>query len=385
MRKTLYLSSALALLIATSAAYAGNVGIVNQTSSSNSGVINQTGDLNTSKFTQKTGSGNTADVTQTGLRNQAGTHLQDAGVDTSGDTHSGYNYMTQSGSSNVLSITQTDNGSTVAASGGHVTQTGNYNSATINQQGGSNNIYYGVGGAVGTVEQTDLTGTATALTNELTITQSGAADGTYGDVPAGSSDYHYALETVGKVVQTNTGGAANSLELTQSGGIHNAPNVITLATQSGTGNTGTVSQTGRSNLLSSLFQSGTTNDAHLTQTGIGNEVALLSQTGTSNYANLSFIGSYNGTGGISTLTGVAGAVGLDQGKSIQNGVSNSITYLVTGDSNLFAFNQNGDNNSYTGTVNGNSNQVAIQQIGSGNFAGTVQNGNNNNAAINQHP
>ena len=382
MTKTLLLSSALALLLVSGAAYAGsnNIAVIRQGNDGNSGAITQDGNQNKSKFTQD-GSDNTVSVTQTGNGNTAGAHLQynGDGLDHT-ETAAGYNYMSQHGSNNTLTIVQTENGNSVGIDG-HVLQTGNYNSADITQHGGAS-----AGGRVNLIEQTDATGTATALTNDLMIFQEGAADGAYGS--PGSSDYHYAYETIGTVIQTNTGGAANTLSLTQSGGIHNAANVITSISQTGTDNAGTVTQTGRRNRLTSMIQSGAGNTAYVMQTGTANEVDLVEQTGGTNYAWLEFNGASNGVG---SLSGYAGGLGLGQGDVQQwnNGVSlNSVTYIVSGDSNLFAFQQDGTGNSIDGTVGGasasSSNQVAVLQASSGNTANFSQTGaGSNNLAISQ--
>src|SRR5690606_29870334 len=139
----------------------------------------------------------------------------------------------QSGDHNVVGY---------GTSGDRVLQTGNYNSASISQEGGPSGGNY-----VYIVRQTDATGTATALTNVLNIHQEGAVAGDYAS-PASGSDYKFARSGIGTVIQNWTGeiAAQNLINITQDGGIHNRYITVAKVEQDRTGSTGTITQTGHS-------------------------------------------------------------------------------------------------------------------------------------------
>lgn len=359
-------ATALGLLMATGAFADSNTAVVDQGKigspvTGNTASINQSGgSLNTSKIMQN-GTGNSADVTQAGgLRNDVGTFVFPGWDDpTTTARRTAYGFIYQNGNSNEFTVLQTQNGSSVGGAGG-VTQTGNENVVSITQKGGVNNLYAGVGGSVGAVNQT-ASGSATHLTNKLTVSQGGASLNAYADLPANSSDYNYAIETIGTVNQTNTGGAANKLTLTQKGGTYNAGNNIVSVTQSGVDNTGSVTQQG----------------------GRRNYLALLSQTGSGNDATLTFTGERNGSGGASFTSAAALASGVTQARAIQDGANDQLTYTATGNDNLYGFSQTiGSNNEIFGTTTGNTSEVGVNQAGGGNFTGFTQNGITNLLGVN---
>ncbi|KUF11466.1 hypothetical protein [Pseudoponticoccus marisrubri] len=97
---------------------------------------------------------------------------------------------------------------------------------------------------------------------------------------------------------------------------------------------------------------------------------------------LNITGDFNGTG--PWMTGSdAESIGLTGGVIIQNGTDNLFDAVITGDNNLFASNQVGDFNTIDATVTGNSNQFAVAQLGDSNNATFSQIGNGNNAGISQ--
>ena len=155
--------------------------------------------------------------------------------------------------------------------------------------------------------------------------------------------------------QVNTGGSANTLSLTQKGGIHSAANTIDLASQNGSGNDGTVTQIGRLNYLSSLSQTGAGNDAVVTLKGTGN-------------------------GDPDPFTFVAAlGVGVPQAVVTQTGNNDTLSYIAVGDYNLYGFLQiTGDHNDINGTTTGDLNQVAVKHDGDSNITDFAQTGESPN-------
>jgi hypothetical protein len=367
MKYKILLSTATAIGLAMGTAWAGsnNKAVVVQgvSGNGNSAAVTQNGGSNnTAKFIQD-GSGNNAVVTQAGNGNSAGDHLQSgpSSYDSS-ETARGYNFISQHGNNNGLAITQTQNGNFVARDG-KVVQTGDRNSIDITQHGAAS-----AGGRVNTVLQTAGTG-ATSATNKLTVLQEGAVPGSY--TPSISpSDYNYAYELITKVEQINTGGAANELTLTQKGGVYNRANTITSAYQNGADNQGTVTQVGRSNLLTSL-----------SQTGAGGNRASVAVTGDRNGAGL--------------LTKGAAAAGATTSTVTQTGTDNLVDYTANGNDNQFGFYQDGQHNEAVNVqFNGSNNELGVYQRGvhntlslatindSDNVFGVNQVGVDNNASIN---
>ncbi len=162
------------------------------------------------------------------------------------------------------------------------------------------------------------------------------------------------------------------------------------------GNKIAVQQTGDGNnfaVYQGTVTSDTGNVALVDQIGDGNGVTI-DQDGSYNSTTASFTGNDNGVG---TMNGVAGnlessSLFLSQGNIFQDSSlalsGNTVSYAVTGNSNLFAFAQIGGGNTIDGQVgtigSSNGNQVAVLQNGSGNGTTFTQNGGgNNNLAVSQ--
>lgn len=337
-------------------------------------------DGNSVSVDQSSGDDNRAFLTQLGESNLA-TILQDGNNNTAGYTvySSSYGDMVQNGNNNTLHIDQTSNGNQVAnnSSNARVKQIGNYNLIDIDQ------LAHGSTGTrvnrVTRVEQAS-SGSASQLTNMLTVTQ----EGFDGEDPSTTND-NYAESWVRAVLQTHSTGAANELTINQAGGTYNAGNTVYLALQDGSGNVGNVEQTGTSNMLTTLSQLGDANSATVTQTGSSNLVVALTQDNTGsgalgNSATLNFTGDSNGVG---SFSGLASSLSLGVAEVSQLGDDNLVSYTVDGNSNLFGFEQIGDGNSSVATVTGNDNQAAISQNGNNNDAPFTQLGDNNNIAVSQ--
>lgn len=387
------LMGATALTMVAGMAYAGdyNVVVVDQNDASNHATITQDGgtddyyNQNRAKITQD-GVENSANITQDGQGNQAGRHLLNGANDPT-ESASAYNYILQSGDNNSLTVRQDQKGNTIGiGTGQNLIQTGDHNAADITQHGGASS-----GGTVGDVRQT-ASGSATSLTNQLTITQSGAAGGAYDasnpSEPSGSSDYHYAKATINNVHQTNmSGGAANDMTLTQSGGIANDGNLIDYASQNGDGNTMTVSQDGRSHVVTDVSQVGSGNTADVSQTNYANTLTLLSQDGTDNMAmvtqdgvdndaSINVQGDYNtsnvnqdsgsvdGYAEISISGSSSNVVSVDQTGG-NSGTSNTGTVTITNgaDGNNVGVTQDGNNMAEIAIDAGDDNVVAVNQTG----------------------
>jgi hypothetical protein len=328
MKTSLFLGSALALLMVSSFGYA---------------------DSNTS-YLKQVGNDNTGQITQSGSANTAGTN----------NYGNNEEKLIQSGDNNALSITQTGKHNVVGqgpdgdGQGGTGTsgirQTGDHNAITIGQDGG--NYYYG--GHVVVIEQNAAHNAGvTANTNVLQLTQS---DNTNDD----------AGNYVGRVSQTNTGdgsSAANANTLTVTQTVDARWPLTHRAYMAG-------DQARR------LIQNGIANNATLTQHGLDNIVKTLSQTGTANSATVNFQGNFNGNDvnpsstnfysyGVGTGHNVAFsadaavATGVEQGSIIQSG-TNMLGMMVIGNLNLFGTAQYGQN-SLTIDVTGSSNQIAAVQ------------------------
>lgn len=379
MKFKIFLATAGSVL-ATASALAGsnNVAPVTQTGNLNNALVTQTGSNNAAGnpaypdwVLNQTGNENDLDILQNGSNNAIGVNSNLGGIG------SAYGFLSVPAARWPGSSWTRNNG---------VDQVGAHNKLAITQTNNYNDI--------GAIHQKALAG-ATALTNQLTITQTGIVG--------------YSHQGIGDVYQNNTGGTANVASISQTGGGYLQGNKVYLLTQNGTDNGTSITQNGLLNIVTDWTQTGTSNtmsisqgggnsnwvgaskqlgtanQATVTQTGTGNELVSLNQDNTGsgslgNKATLTFGGNYNGVG---TLSGDAGSLGLTLATVNQLGDNNLITYSVTGDSNLFAFNQIGDNNKSVGTVTGSNNQAAIKQIGSSNNAPFIQSGSSNNVAISQ--
>lgn len=319
------------------------------------------GDNNLTKFTQE-GSYNTVSVEQNGSNNKAGAHLRYvADPDASGDTGRNYDFILQKGDNNTIDIVQNNKGNIVAVGSGHINQFGDFNLIDIEQAGGSS-----AGSTVRKIDQT-ASDSAASRTNELYITQSGADPNVYPDLPLGSSDYNYARALVDTVSQTHTGGVRNLVDIDQTGGTHNAGNVVSLVSQNGSDNEADIDQSGRLNLLSSLTQMNDGNRATSSQSGYNNHIALISQHSTEadgNSASVVQNGTDNGRNGLGKA---ASLVGASDSSVVQFGVGNIIDYTANGDDNEFGFHQDGTGNlAQSITINGSRNHLGVFQDGTNN-------------------
>ena len=381
LKTILATGSAIALLTATGMAYAdSNKVVVRQNNTGNSALINQVTNSNTAKATQD-GVNNAVTITQKGGdKNQAGGWLEDNSDDLdAGAPHDNYNFISQHGDKNDISILQNGDKNQVAGSGGGLSkllQEGDRNSADITQTGNAN--------MVDKVHQKSTAG-ANGPTNILTIVQGRVPDNYYG-VPGqdsvyghaiGGGNYYYNWNTITNVEQTNTGGSANTLTLNQKGAIYYRENRIIHVVQNGTGNTGTIDQNGILNYSGQFSQIGANNEAHVALNGFGNG-------GDSSYTAPRTLGA----GAFSAnspangmLAGAAGAVGVGQSDVMQNGANNDLSFSVNGNSTRYGFEQLGDYNDVSGATSGDNNEVAVMQNGSHNVSDFTQTGDNNDLGV----
>jgi hypothetical protein len=430
MRKTLILSSALALLMATGAAYAG---------SSNTLYIQQSGSLNTANVHQsgaeqynQTSSGNdigtlSAPVTQSGTDNYLGydnsgygagsdndiVKLKQDGnsnyfqvLDSNGAAHTRINNVSQDGTNNEIMVTRAgEQYSTID----RMSMNGNNNDVWIRQ----GPIYrsgtgYGPAGGYNTISLVKVdghdNGLAATRPNDvysagIWIEQTGSATtgGVYNTITEASiegsnnpSFFGHAISIYqegsynGRTasIARMKGSNGNNIAVSEVGDWNNF-DVRQGLSASSTGNSASVAQTG------------SYNSATATQYGNDNYVAV-NQTGNSNISSTLFNGNGNGNG---ELTGDAGTLAtanpgsLTEGTVLQDSSSalygNMLDYTVYGSNNLFAFAQIGGNNTITGTVgsgshDSNGNQVAVLQTGNSNTTSFSQTGaGSNNIAVSQ--
>jgi hypothetical protein len=105
--------------------------------------------------------------------------------------------------------------------------------------------------------------------------------------------------------------------------------------------------------------------------------------GPANSITLNIEGDLNGGPLGARFTGAALTPGLQPGTLVQKGYGNSISFDVTGSSNLFAVAQLGNRNMVTASISGSANQASIMQVGNGNVAGFSQAGIGNTVSIMQ--
>lgn len=285
--------------------------------------------------------------------------------------------LTQWGNDNRIQIDQTGAGNIVGdahpntTSGGTpygvgkgVDQRKNYNVLIIGQSGDGNKVRE-------VQQEGRVAGRKTS--NRVNITQSSNRN------------------VVSNIDQNFTGDrndGENKINITQEGGNlnyvgHNsvANNSGWGAFQTGTENSLTLVQNGTFNQIKEVVQNnrnaaGGTNTATVRQIGGGerNYVHLVNQTNTGrsdNTISMSFTGSFNGAsagGGRGAFTGELAGSAFEQATAIQRGEGHRLSYNVTGNLNLFAFEQYGSDNTIRGTVTSDSNQAAIYQNGSDNIA-----------------
>ena len=411
LKAVLFGATALGLLMATGAVYAGDD---NQTTvwqhggSNNSALVLQntgshnsagTTDFNTSGFlVESNGSNNTITINQQYDANSIGkenTIYKENESDPAGYGYGGIDIA------RVAPYTTGQHGLSGNPNG--ILGSGWDDYVGVHQNGNNNNLNVTQVGALGYNDTAgnDIVGVmqngyagATDTTNDLTITQTN-----YGA---------RAFNWVGVVTQTNVSGYQgswdNSATISQYGGGYNAGNRVFVALQSGYDNKLSLTQTGTNNIVTTSEQDGDGNGggtgAHnaitITQSGSqnwihnvaesgNNNTAIISQTGTNNEVdNLTMLGNNNGLGQ-GYFTGDAALVASDDmlGKATQSGTDNYINDPMIGDFNEFAFSQSGSSNSIDGYVVGSYNQVAVVQNGAGNSAKFGQEGGNNNIGIQQ--
>ncbi len=394
------------LLMATATA-ASVLMTVAAVADSNSSVLNQQGNSNVATVEQSGGTNSRAGVKVAPLTGHPGWYTGE---------------LRQNGDHNTMTITQTGDNNTAGDAhlshsdmDGGVHQTGDYNELTLGQDsraaGGGTN-----GNIVHTVQQTSSAAIA-GPTNSAAIIQQRS------DTGPGSLA---AQNEITRVLQTHTGGAANTLNITQTGEFSSwyssftQGNLISKVEQDGSGNTATIVQKGigpdvvtsgtqrrgPANVLKILEQTGDLHMATLTQNGFKNYIGTVSQTG-GNQNTVSIILTGEGNGGnssahvnngraaVGALTNGALASGATASNATQIGSNNSVQYEVAGgNDNQFGFYQDGlGNKAESIYITGDRNQLGVYQEGdrnvltlaqidgSDNVVGLRQIGSDNTAAL----
>lgn len=332
----------------------------------------------------QTGNDNAALIAQDGSYNTAGQHRNAARPDSR---------ILQLGNANDINFSQSGSANSIGT-GDLFRQSGNRNSATLEQDGVRNEFSYMVQAGNGIA----------AVANELVILQDGSDN------------------RVKELRQTLSGGTAtNTTQITQEGERHLAGGRIR---QLGSGNALTVRQTGSDNVIApannvagayglsgevnSVTQSGQANSMTLMQDGANNYLRAAQQHGDSNILALSVTGNGNGRTALSAaglaLSGAESAslwqVGTGNNTALsidghdnafgiaQQGHGNIAVTLITGTDNAFALGQFGHDNVTDALIDGNMNKMSLfqdgdqnrikgKQDGSQNTATVVQNGTNN--------
>jgi len=373
-------ATALGMLMATGAVYAG--------------------DNNTTALTMS-GNNNTGTVVQNGSNNIAG--------------QSGYGLnsslaMHQDGSSNTLTITQTGNSNSVAYQSNYVIipgamaaeQEGSNNTATLSQTAPDG------GNALGSfIQEGDY--------NSLNFTQNGTLGTGYvynsvGAIYQGSAT---GADPRGHSIPAGVGGNSLTVTQTQVGNGFQTGNSIETIYQAGPNDTATITQYGTYNALVSLQQigSGGYNTATVQEQGQGNRINTVTQDGSNNQATVKLLGDYNGAdsasprfdggpynpngGGLArspygwaylpngfTVGSAAASVALVSADDVtQTGSYNVLTYTASGNSNAYGFVQNGTGNTTTASSYNDSNQVAVGMQGSYNTVNAYQSGGDNDIGV----
>lgn len=346
-------------------------------------------------FLEQLGSGNAAQVTQSGDNNDFG---------------NGPNVATQAGDSNDFNITQSGDfnqvGTSTFGSAPGVDQMGDRNQLAVSQSSDHNFI--------NVVQQTGIVG-ASATSNSLTITQ-GASHASY---PTQSGPRWGNV--VSRVEQVNTGSGTSAAETntvtifqdrsTAGGPFGLGPNTIGAPVglnyadrfrrtglgvyQKGTGHMAALYQSGERNTIRTVKQFGVKNQASVKQLQIdpvsandGNNVTFVFQTSfgytRGNTARVWQEGRRNGRSSFTT-GGYAAAPGIGNAMIRQIGADNFIDYKAVGDDNKFGFHQYGTGNSVgLATFIGNSNELGAAQNGADNqLLLTPVVGDNNNIGLSQ--
>lgn len=324
---------------------------------------------------------NNAYLTQTGDGNSA---LVDQAAGEGNNVGSAAKFATQQGNNNALTVTQT-NLSSLGVPDSYtlgVKQLNHRNVLTVTQNRGT----------VSQVQQTGGSNSAlvTGTSNELTITQSVLPAWPYPTTIG---------NTIGAVTQTYTGttGGADKNSATinqtrQNVGWQHA-NQLTTAEQDGKANTLLIEQTGGFHYINIVLQRGSTNTATLKQLGLQNDNRKVSQIGDNNSINVTADGTQNGALTSSVVTpyigatlGTGGHPYQDVGAIRQEGNDNKFSLSILGSNNGYAAYQNGDNNTAENIlITGSRNQLGIGQYdGNSNtiLLGSIT-GNDNLVALRQ--
>lgn len=323
--------------------------------------------------------GNIIDITQSSDNNTVGAVGQtSAGTNTTlqrntvaieqagdgGNTVGSVTQWRQSSRGNMLDVMQTGSGNTLARVIQASPTTGggnNRNEAMVNMSGRNNGNAGALGGAAAMAGATS----STIIQGDFGIraARSTATLNISGDRNQFGVTQYGDSNTVGRLTIT---GDDNEVGTYQNGN----GNTITAATVAGAFNTIGAAQLGDLNL------------AALDVRGDGNGVLSLQQ-GLSNEVSVMITGNDNGWN--QSLTGVAGLVagGHPSGIVQQIGDLNLASLTVTGNANAFALVSTGDGNVITGVQTGDANHVAVVQGGNDNTAHFSQIGNGNNAGIAQ--
>jgi hypothetical protein len=351
--------------------------------------------------TKQTGDDNTISVNQNGSSNVAGDAVGSAAASRE---------LRQTGNNNAIEIIQTGYRNTVAgfSYGPHgAWQTGSFNQLTITQESRPASATTNNGNIVESIRQ-DSNASATAATNIATVTQT---RGALAPAQANLAANH----RVGVIDQDHTGGAANTLTITQTGAwstytggswpYSGQNNHVEYAVQNGSGNTATISQSGTgpgytagsaaqvrgpANTIVRVDQQGDSHIVVATQAGHQNYIQDIRQSGNDNYASVVLQGNFNGAtpgtangarpalgvlGGAGTAAAAAASVDALAGSAAglassveQAGTQNAVNYWVNGaDGNQFGFWQYGHGNQ----------AVGVQITGVGNHLGVYQSGEDN--------
>lgn len=389
MKLKIVLSTTTALGLLAGAAHAGdnNKSNVIQNGSGNTALVEQNGSSNTagsvsySDFAVKqTGDSNSIDIEQNGKGNRIG--VSNSLSDSAWSSMSLPADMAARRPSNGLRNVGVD-------------QVGDHNDFVLRQT--ETGYPYDNGNAVVTVKQ-QSSNTAAETANELSITQgnlSGYSNQFVGDVFQNNSSAGTDEDLKNQMTINQSGGGYtlgnrafiltqdgydNTMDLSQSG----TRNIVTTASQTGSGHDATISQSGADNWLTLLDQQGSDQFASVSQTGTGNIVSLVDQSGSGNSAVLSISGDGNG---VAALFNGAGSVSAPDNGVIQTGTGNQIDMIISGgaSNNSFGFFQDGTSNEATGvTITGDDNQIGVRQIGTSNdFALSTISGDGNNVGLDQ--
>ncbi len=275
---------------------------------------------NTVTLAEQTGSGNDADIIQSGRKNLL-SHLEQ--IDDGNVA-----YVSQTGYNNVTARIYQD-----------ADATGNNASVILNGIDNGQDDLFGAAAVVGTM-------------NTATVWQSGAGNAVQYEANGNDNSYGFYQNGIdNKADNILINGSRNHLGVYQSG----TENELLLADINGNDNVLGVKQLGTTNKVSVTIGAGGNNNGGYTAfsglpaSSAGLTAGFISQNGTSNEAVFEVTGSDN------------------LFASLQEGLSST----------------SGDLNKINAVINGSSNQAAIVQLGNSNNASLTQTGGSNNALIQQ--